>query len=69
MTINESLKEKWQQIKRNVKAEASDFIRKQKKERRKKGGGDPDIDVDADVDSILSEEEITVYTIFPKKAI
>lgn len=65
----DSIKDKWQVIKRIVKGKASDFLKMQKKERRKTGGGEPEVDVDAPVESILSDREILVLSIFPEESI
>ena len=66
----ESIKDKWQTIKKALKQKLSNILAKKKKDVRRTGGGEPEVVLtDDDVARQLTDIEMLVYPLIPMESI
>ena len=64
-----AIKDKWQNMQRQVRRKVAEFLKQQRSERGKTGGGVPLVDVNAPVESILTSQEMEIYYLLPSQTI
>lgn len=63
----ESIKDKWQNLKSNVKKKAADFFTKLRRAQNQTGGGE--LQIDTNIEDVLTMSELEIYRIIPVESV